>query len=170
MEVITPPLTEAEKNVLAISSLCKDMITDCCELGKLLLENYEKGYWSAVGRESFPDFVQELGISYSYATRYMGVAQMIRDNQLTPEELYQMGMSKACLLLSSARKGQLTSEVKELAMVAPYGDLRERLGYDGHDEVDRFVLCPRCGREIEEIRCPRCNEEIQLKKGMIRSR
>ena len=170
MSEVLPRLSEAEQNILAITSLCKDIFVDCLELGKLLLTNYELGYWSACGNESFRDMVEQLGISYSYATRYMGVADMVRQERLTPDELYKIGMSKAILLLSCERKGELTEEVKAIAMDAPYGDLRSHLGYDGHEEVDRYIICQRCGREIEQIICPRCNEDILLKKGMIRSR
>jgi hypothetical protein len=153
-------LSRAEENCLAIAGLVKRLHYDFLELGGLLLENQAQAFWSASGAESFKDFVQQLGISYDWATRLMGVAQAVVDNVFTKEEVVEIGVAKACLLLPHIRQGKLTEDMKLLARDASWNDLRKELGHNLIDPKDlsEYLLCPRCGAEID------------LKPGMIKKR
>ena len=149
-EVIVPPLSEAEENCLAIAGLVKRLHYDFLELGGLLLENQASAFWGASGAESFKGFVQQLGISYDWATRLMGIANAIADNLFTKEEVVEIGVAKICLLLPHIKKGELSEEIKLLARDCSFNDLRKELGHNLTDPVDsdEYLLCPRCGVEI----------------------
>ena len=172
-EITAPPLSKAEENCLRIAGLVKKVHYYFLELGGLLLENQEFGYWGVAGAESFKDFVQQLGLSYTRATEFMGLMKLALDNVLTKEEQAEIGPAKSTLLLHCAKKGKLTDEIKLLARDCTWNDLRLALGHNLVHSGDsrEYMLCPRCGGEIEPIntRC-RCGEEIIVKISMIRRR
>ena len=152
-------LTEAEQNELAVIDLCRNIHYNFLELGGLLLENYERGYWTANRHESFQEFIEMLGIGYSWATRMMGLSKIVATQLLTEGEMLEIGVAKACLLLPLVKRGKLDDDIKELAKNAPYHDLRKELGYKVKDELpEEYLLCPRCGADIT------------FHKGMIRKR
>jgi hypothetical protein len=159
-EITVPPLSKAEENCLTIAGLVKRLHYDFLELGGLLLENQAQGFWGASGAESFKSFVQQLGISYDWATRLMGVAKTIVDNLFTKEEVVEIGVAKICLLLPHIKKGKLPEEIKLLARDCSFNDLRKELGHNLTDPEDtgEYLLCPRCGAEID------------LKPGMVKRR
>jgi hypothetical protein len=154
------PLSKAEENCLTIAGLVKKLHYDFLELGGLLLENQTQAFWSASGAESFKDFVQQLGISYDWATRLMGVAKVVVDNLFTKEEVVEIGVAKICLLLPQIKQGKLTEGIKLLARDCSFNDLRKELGHNLTDPEDlgEYLLCPRCGTEID------------LKPGMVKRR
>jgi len=155
---IVPP-TKAEENVLAIQHLTRDLHYNFLELGRLLSENQEAAYWSQCAYGSFKDFVEMLGISYSFGTRLMGISRIVAQQLLTEQEILEIGVSKACLLLPLLSRGKLDSDTKELAKSAPYRDLRIAIGHNVETELtDEYLLCTRCG------------EEISFQKGMVRRR
>lgn len=160
MAITLPPTTRAEENCTTIAGLVKRMHYDFLELGGLLLENRENGYWAASGSESFPMFVQQLGLSYSWATRLVDLVENVVDTFLTKEEIVEIGVAKACLLLPHAKKGDLSEDIKLLARDCSWNDLRKELGHNLVEQED-------CG---EYLHCPRCGVEISLLPGMIKKR
>jgi len=159
-EIVAPPLSKAEENCLTIAGLVKKLHYDFLELGGLLLENQTQGFWGASGAESFKDFVQQLGVSYDWATRMMGVAKAVVEAVWTKEEVLGIGIAKACLLLPRIKDGQLPNDLKLLAENCTFNDLRKELGHNLTDPEDsgEYLLCPRCGVEID------------LKPGMVKRR
>jgi hypothetical protein len=152
-------LTEAEKNELAIIACCHNLHDDFLQLGGLLLENYEKAFWSANKHESFKDFIGMLGIGYSWATRLMGIAQIVAQQLLTQDEVKEIGVAKATLLLPYIKRGKLNEDIKLLAKNCPFNDLRKALGHNIKEgESEEYLLCPRCG------------VDITFHKGMLRRR
>lgn len=144
-------LTKAEENCLTIAGLVKRIHYDFLELGGLLLENQENAYWSQCRHESFKDFVQQLGVSYDWATRMMGVAKAVVEAVWTKEEVLEIGVAKACLLLPKIKDGQLPEELKLLARDCTFNDLRKELGHNLTEPKDfgEYLYCPRCGVEID---------------------
>jgi len=147
--VIDLTLTEAERNELTIIELARDVKLHFLELGGLLVENQEKALWSQ-NHESFREFVESLGIgSYSWVTRLMDLSRVVATQLLSKQELMEIGVAKACLLLPRLKKGKLDDDTKELARHCPYYDLRVMLGYKAEDELsEEYLICPRCGAEI----------------------
>lgn len=173
MEVTAPALTKAEENCSLIQSLVKDIGCQFLELGGLLVDNQEKAYWGASGYESFKDFIEQLGVGYSWATRLMDLARIVAQQLLSKEEILEIGVSKACLLLPSMKRGALAEGVKFLARDCTWSDLRKELGHNIPEpkDCDEYMLCPRCGSDISPIRVKcRCGEEVTVKIGMIRRR
>lgn len=159
LDIVMPQLTPAEKNEIAIIELRKELLGNFWQLGGLLLENYEAGYWSMCGHDSFVSFVQQLGIGYSWATRFMGIRLAVRDGLFSKEEVLEIGPSKMGLLLPSAKKGTLDEDTKLLARDCTFNDLRLKLGHNVPDEEsEEFITCVRCG----------C--EFAVQKGMVRKR
>ncbi len=152
-------LTAAEKNELDIVACCKDLHDNFLQLGGLLVENYEKAYWSANRHESFKDFVQMLGIGYSWATRLMGISRIVAQQLLTREEVREIGVAKATLLLPTVKDGKLNEDIKLLARDCTFNDLRRALGHNiKNEDIGEYLICTRCGADVE------------IHKGMIRRR
>ena len=148
-EIILPALTDAQRNELALVDCCRNLHSSFLELGGLLVENESRAYWSENRHESFRELVEMLGISYSFATRLMGIARIVASQLLSKEEVLQIGVSKSCLLLPLASKGKLDDDTKELAKNCPYRDLRIHLGHNiKEDDSTEYLLCPRCGADI----------------------
>lgn len=154
-----PKLTKAEENILTTQHLVKDMHYSFLELGGLLLENQEAAYWSQCAYGSFQEFVEMLGISYSFATRLMGIARIVASQLLSKEEVLEIGVSKSCLLLPLLARGELDDDTKELAKSCPYRDLKLHLGHKVKDEDSS-----------EYLTCPRCGVEFSFQKDMLRRR
>ena len=151
-------LTEAEQNELMIIQLAKDIKLYFLELGGLLAENQDRALWSQ-NHESFRDFIEFLGIgSYSWVTRLIAISRIVATQLLTKEEVLEIGVAKACLLLPRIRKGKLDDDLKELAKNCPYHDLRVELGYKTDELSEEYLICPRCGADIA------------IQEGMIRRR
>jgi hypothetical protein len=149
MEITVQPLTKAEENCAAIGGLVKRLQYDFLELGGLLLENRDKAHWRAAGAESFKDFIQDLGISYDWSTRLIGLAEVVAQQLLTTEDLVSIGVAKACLLLPHAKNGTLTEDQKLLAQNCTWNDLRKELGHNlTEKEIEEYVVCSHCGFEM----------------------
>jgi len=142
-------LTEAEHNELAIADCCKNIKYRFLELGGLLADNQDRALWSE-HHERFKDFVEMLGIgSYSWVTRLINISRIVALQLLTSEEVIEIGVSKACLLLPLARKGKLSEDIKELARNAPFRDLRAELRNEAESELpEEYLICPRCWADI----------------------
>ena len=148
-EITLPPLTDAEKNELALVACCRNLHDNFLKLGELLVENETCAHWSANSHESFKELVEMLGLSYSFATRLMGIARLVTSQLLSKEEVLEMGVSKACLLLPRAKDG-IDEETKAIAISAPYQELRKHLKHDIKDvETSEYLLCPRCAFRID---------------------
>jgi len=152
-------LTPAEQSEFLIADCCKDIKVRFLELGGLLADNQDRALWSE-HHESFKDFIELLGIgSYSWVMRLIDISRLVATQLLTKEEVLEIGVAKACLLLPRAKKGQLDDDIKELAKNAPYHELRLGLGHRlTEGESGEYLFCPRCG------------VDITLHKGMIRRR
>jgi len=147
----TIEMTKAEENCLRITGLVKKLHYDFLELGGLLLENKDLAYWGASGCESFKDFVQQLGVSYDWATRMVDICETLVDKFFTKDEIVEMGVAKACLLLPKAKKDGISEDLKLLARDCSWNDLRKELGHNLTDPKDlgEYLLCPRCGAEFD---------------------
>ena len=142
-------LTKAETNIRNTQLLVRNIHDSFLDLGWLLIENEQAAYWSQCAYESFTDFIGQLGISYSFATRLMGIARVVTSQLLSKEEVIEMGVSKACLLLPRLRDG-IDDETKAIAISAPYQELRRHLGHKVKDvETSEYLLCPRCAFRID---------------------
>lgn len=149
MTEIIVPLSDAEQNELALVDCCHNLHYSFLELGGLLVENNDRSYWSANRHESFRELVEMLGISYSFATRLMGIAKAEAQKLLTRAEILEIGVSKSCLLLPLLARGELDDETKELAKNCPYRDLKLHLGHKVKEEdSSEYLTCPRCGVDI----------------------
>ena len=144
-------LTPAEANEIEIINLTKNAKITFLEIGGLLAENYDKGYWSQCGHESFREFVEALGIgSYSWCTRLIAIARIVAHNILTEDEVLEIGTAKTCLLLPRVIDGKLDTDLVALAKNCPYHTLRVELGQAKQEEElsEEYLLCPRCGARI----------------------
>jgi len=143
----------AEDNCLLVSQLARSVKLNFLKLGQALLVNRENCYWQAKRYDTFKDFVEgETGLDYSWATRLMNVSKLVATQQLTGEDILEMGISKATLLLPAARKGELTEEVIEQAKGAPISELREQLTGKAIEMEGSHINCPHCGYEISNAR------------------
>jgi len=152
-------LSPAEQNELKILELIKYVKVNFLTIGNLLLENYDKAYWSLNGHESFKSYIEMLGVgSYSWVTRLIDIARIVSHNILTENEVLEIGVGKVSLMLPSLKDGGVDTDIIELAKSCPYHDLRLKLGgiTDDNDMSDEWLLCPRCG------------ERINFKKEMLR--
>ena len=158
-ELLAPPLTQAEQNEAVIRNLCGDIKMHFLELGMLLAHNQDQALWSE-HHESFKDFVETLGIGdYSWVTRLVRIGRVVASQLLSKDDLLEMGISKAALLLPQIEGHKLDEDTKLLALVCTFSDLREHLGhkFPGGDG-DEYLLCPRCG------------VDITLRPGMVKKR
>ena len=160
MEVKVPAITKGEENCLLIATMVRNIALNYLELGGLLVENQENGYWGASGHESFKDFIQELGISYDWATRMMGLARVVAQQLMTKDEVLKIGVAKVCLLLPHFKDGGLDEDIRLLAQDCTWNDLRKALGHKIPDPED-------CEEYVE---CPRCGGDFTLKSWMIKRR
>ena len=152
-------LTEAERSEFLIVECCKDIKHRFLELGGLLADSQDKALWSE-HHESFRDFVELLGIgSYSWVTRLIDLSRVVATQLLTPDEVIEIGVAKACLLLPRAKKGVLDEDTKLLARNCTYVDLKIHLGHKiPEEDCEEYLLCPRCG------------VDVTIRKGMIKRR
>ena len=155
-----PPMTPGEENCLKISAMVKKVHCDMLELGELLWENREKGYWGTCGAGSFKDFIQMLQVSYDWATRMVDLIDATKKGLLPRDQVERIGVAKACLLLPHAKKGDLTENVLAVAENGTWNALRQELGHN-LTEPDGFK---------EFLHCPRCGNEFQLLPGMVERR
>ena len=154
-----PDLPPAEKNCLMIYQAAKNARDGFLTLGLLLTDNKENAYWGSTAVDSFKDFVEMLGIgSYSWVTRLINLSQLVVTQLLTKEELEEIGVAKASLLLPVIRREELTDEILAVAKNGTFRELRQILGHKIDTASNHFVICPRCG------------EEFELQKFMIQER
>lgn len=149
-----PEYPPAEDNCLKIKQLALLGKRSYLLLGDALIDNKNNAYWTAEKVDTFRDFIEMLGVaSYSWVTRLIGIAQLIRDVALSEAEVLEIGISKCALLLPSARKGELTEEMIEVAKGIPYSELRAELkGETETTEQEDEVCCPRCGEKLHGLR------------------
>ena len=154
-----PELTEAERIELLIVHCCTNIRETFLELGGLLADYQDRALWSE-HHESFKDFIEMLGIgSYSWVTRLIDISRIVSQQLLTKEEVLQIGVAKACLLLPAVKKGTLSEDIKLLARDCTFTDLRIALGHNVPDEdSEEYIICTRCGADVT------------VRKGMIRKR
>ena len=139
-------LTAAERNEIALINCCRDIHYKFIDLGDLLIENEARSHWASNRHESFKELVAMLGLSYSFATRLMGIARLVTSQQFTKEEILEIGVSKSCLLLPLKT---VDEETRAIAKTAPYQELRKHLGHKVKDiEGTEYLLCPRCAYRI----------------------
>ena len=143
----------AESNCLLVAQLAHSVKLNFLKLGQALLINRENCYWQAKRYDTFKDFVEgETGLDYSWATRLMNVSKLIAAQKLTGEDVIEMGISKATLLLPAAKRGELTEEIIEQAKGAPYSELREQLTGKAAEIEQAHINCPYCGYEISNAK------------------
>jgi predicted CopG family antitoxin len=103
--------------------------TEFLEIGRLLTECKNQQYFKALNYPTFKKYVQnELkprDVSYSYATRYIGVYELLDMPGGPPNRstLQDIGMTKAFLLLPKAKRGEVTQLQWKMAIKASFGDL-----------------------------------------------
>ena len=141
---------QAQENFLQIQALVVVTEKSFIALGKLLWECKENGYWSDIGRESFQELTEEVGISYSLATRLIGIyEQFILLLGKTEQELLDIGVSKAIVLLPALRSGAANKEFIEQAKELTVRDLKLELGQKVTEtDAQHFIVCKRCGEKL----------------------
>lgn len=142
---------KAEQNYLQIQRIVEITEGNFLVLARLLWECQQEGYWSDIGRESFRELIEEVGLSYSFATRLIGIHEhFILKLGMTQAQLLEVGVSKLTMLLPEAKRRNL--EVEEVIEKGSLSveHLRKELGHKV-TETDKEY----------SIHCPRCNEEIR---------
>ena len=148
---------QAQDNFIQIQALVIITEKSFITLGKLLYECKEHGYWSDIGRESFQELTEEAGISYSLATRLTGIyEQFILLLGKTEQELLDIGVSKAIVLLPALRSGAVKEEFMEQARELTVRDLKIELGQKVTEtDAQHFIVCKRCGEKLYGARWTR---------------
>jgi hypothetical protein len=150
MTELLPSLSKGEEQDLLIRQLSQHIELHFLELGGLLCEFYDGSLWLGLNYDRWADYVESLGIgSYNYVMSLISIARMVAVQIVTPDELAEIGYSKACLLAPLAKKDKLSREIIELAKCCTNRDLRLEIGYKVPDnESDCRIICSRCGNEI----------------------
>ena len=143
---------DAQRNEIETRTLVANTQINFLRIGMLLMVNQDKALWSVVGHESFKDYIETLGIgSYSWVTRLVDMARVVATQQLSKEQVLEIGVSKMALLLPRLKSKTLEADMIELAKHCPVSDLREELGMkSGQSGSD--CICNRCGNSRP---CPR---------------
>lgn len=150
METTLPRLTIGQENCLVLANKVKEIHKTFLEVGSLLIDNQQNGYWGETGAGSFKDFTEMLGIGYSWATRLMNMWRVVTLQQFTESEVLEIGPSKMMLMLPHTADGKLTDDVKAIARDGTFMDLRKALGHNINDPKlsEEYITCPRCGEEF----------------------
>ena len=144
----------SEQNVLATMEKARSIKESFLDIGDLLKANFEGAFWSQLGYENFKDYIESLGLfSYSWATRMINLSYVVAAQLITREDILEMGMAKAALILPALKQGKLTQDIIEIAKHAPASDLRLELGHkiQENDDCDE-IYCPRCGERLYNLR------------------
>lgn len=141
--------SEAENNERETRALCMAVKVNFIKIGMLLNDSVEECFWSQCGHENFSEYVESLGAgSYSWGTRLMRMATLVQEGILNTSEALEIGVSKMAALLPHVEDDNF-QDLKELAKVAPYRDLREELGHKKVElDTEIFITCNRCGAKI----------------------
>ena len=154
-ELTTTRQQKAEQNFLQIQRIVEITEGNFLVLARLLWECQQEGYWSDIGRESFRELIEEVGLHYSTAIKLASSYQeYILKLGMTEKQLLLIGTSKLYMMLPEAKKGTMTAEE-----VIEKGQLSvEHLGEElGHkttetDRQDYGVVCNRCGEKLYGVR------------------
>ena len=156
---VTGDSSEAEKTAYGhkqeIETLALGAEIMFLKMGQLLYDARIAGEWSILHYESYREYCESLKLpvsaSYSWATRLSSIYEYLVKNMGLDEKLLaEIGVSKLTRLLPLARKGELTQEVIDAALLLSDLDLRAELGHSvshGESEED-IVVCPRCGEKF----------------------
>lgn len=140
MDTIEKDIARRNHEELIRLLLSEKRESEFLEIGRLLAECKKQQYFRALKYASFKQYVEnELksrNVSYNYATRYMGVYELLNMPGGPPSRstLQDIGMTKAFLLLPRAKRGEVTQAQWNAATRLTYGDLlrelqrEERLG------------------------------------------
>ena len=164
-ELVVQPPTDAEQQALdhkdAIIALARSATITFLEMGRLLWVARKEAHQFVLHMESFAEYVEGLGLpmpnSYSWACRLIGIhEQLALKNKLPAEELLEMGVSNASLLVPLARKvKRLDPEIVAAAKMFSFRHLQEELGRqspEGETEESDELHCPRCGEQLFGLR------------------
>ena len=145
-----PPQLVGERLDLSIRQLIRDVKINYLEIGGLLAEMWQSKVWGQTGYDKWSDYCESLGLgSYSYIQSLIAISKLVVDKLLTPEEIIEIGYSKACLLIPMAARGELTDDLIALSKVCTNRDLRLQLNYHVREnDEDSHVICPGCGTKI----------------------
>ena len=119
-----------------------------------LAQSQDMGYWKQLGGghayDKFKDYIDSLGgPSYSYMTRIMNVTRTIGYSQYTAAQVDEMGLSCAITLLPLIRKGEVTPQILHAALTGSVSELKATIkGTPALTEDRPFIVCPRCGEEL----------------------
>uniref|UniRef100_A0A6M3XSB2 Uncharacterized protein n=1 Tax=viral metagenome TaxID=1070528 RepID=A0A6M3XSB2_9ZZZZ len=116
-----------------------------------LLIKHQQNKWWAIGDlyPSFKDYIDSLGgHTYTYMTRLMNVVKAITAEDLTAEEVDEMGLANAITLLPLIRDHELTPEIKQAALTSSTRELRAMLGGEQKEKASSSLTCPGCGMDI----------------------
>jgi len=141
-------LLPAEANEVQTRELIKETHRNFLSIGKLLLENKEKAYWSN-DWNSFSDYIESLGISKSAGYSMIASYEFQSIGKLTEPEILEIGIAKMPIVIAIDKQNKLTDEIKELAKSAPVRDFKEALGHKIiENNLDISITCPKCGEII----------------------
>lgn len=141
---------KAEQNFLQIQRIVEITERNFLVLARLLWECQQEGYWSDIGRESFRELIEEVGLHYSTAIRLASSHQeYILKLGMTEKQLLPIGTSKLYKMLPDVKKGKLIPEkIIELGSLS-VEHLGETLGHKATETSKEYsIICPRCSIEI----------------------
>src|SRR4030042_7039298 len=139
-------LSPAEANMQRTPDLCRDIKANFLEVGRLLYENFQMGFWSTVW-DCWSDYLDSLGIaSRSWLSRLVNLAMCLDTHLLREADVIEMGVTNAIMLLPSCRDGTINGEKIAAAKSGSTRQLREALGHKGNEnDRDYYVDCTHCG-------------------------
>jgi hypothetical protein len=151
-------LTPAETNVVTTQKLMRHMDDCLVHIGGLLKENRDNSYHSYAGMGTWKDYVEQLGISESKASRLISIHDIVMSHIMSIEDVKLIGEVRMALLIPLAPTkekplNEITPDLIELAKVCTNRDLRIHLGYKvPQNDPEYTINCPNCGETIYGVK------------------
>ena len=122
------------------------------EAGRLLLLARVNNDWTALGIESWEQYLDDLGLTKSHASRLVAVAALVESRGIPLDIAQAAGETR----LYYAHRMLKSGKEVNLARLSEQGcqELRQSLGYQARELL---WVCRNCGEETE-ARCPKCHQ------------
>jgi len=133
------------------------------EAGRLLNQAREDCDWGKLGLQSWVEYIDDLGIDASRASRLQAIAHFVEEKGFPQEFVRMCGETRLYMASLAVKRGKMEEwELKQLPEVGCH-QLRETLGYQ--EDRPFLYICSNCGITID-ITCPKCHEG-QIKRQRI---